>query len=42
MSPEVLADLRLVYRPLEVHAAYLVAAAVGGLFAPTIALATAR
>jgi tight adherence protein C len=38
VSPEVVADLRLVYRPLEVHAAYLVAAAAGGLFAPTMAL----
>ena len=38
LSPDVVADLRLVYRPLEVHAAYLVAAAAGGLFAPTIAL----
>ena len=42
VSPEVLADLRLVYRPLEVHAAYLVAAAAGGLFAPAMALAIAQ
>jgi hypothetical protein len=38
LSPDVIADLRLVYRPLEVHAAYLVAAAASGLFAPTLAL----
>lgn len=42
MSPDVVADLRLVYRPLEVHAAYLVAAATGGLFAPTLALLFAQ
>lgn len=32
----VLSDLRLVERPPEAHAAYLVAAAVGGLFVPTV------
>ena len=33
-----LADLRLVRRPLEVHSAYLVAAAVAGLFGPSLVL----
>ncbi|MGZ4738975.1 MAG: hypothetical protein ACXVLM_07050 [Ilumatobacteraceae bacterium] len=42
MSPEMVADLRLVYRPLEVHAAYLVAATAGGLFAPAMVVAIAQ
>lgn len=37
--PDVVADLRLVGRSQEVHAAYLVAAAVGGLFGPSLLLA---
>lgn len=39
MRRDVVADLRLVRRPLEVHAAYLVAAAVAGLFGPSLLLA---
>ncbi len=39
LRPDVLADLRLVGRSQEVHAAYLVAAAVGGLFGPSLLLA---
>ena len=35
---DVLADLRLVHRSLEVHAAYLVAAAAAGLFGPALLL----
>lgn len=37
--PEVIADLRLMRRPLEVHAAYLAGAAVAGLFGPSLLLA---
>ena len=37
-----LADLRLVRRPLEVHSAYLVAAAVAGLFGPSLVLAVTQ
>jgi Flp pilus assembly protein TadB len=37
--PDVVADLRLIRRSLEVHAAYLVAAGVGGLFGPSLLLA---
>lgn len=36
---DVVADLRLMRRSLEVHAAYLVAAAVAGLFGPSLLLA---
>ncbi len=36
---EVLADLRLVRRTAEAHAAYLVAAATAGLFGPTLVIA---
>jgi Flp pilus assembly protein TadB len=36
---DVQADLRLVHRPLEVHAAYLVGASVAGLFGPSLLLA---
>jgi tight adherence protein C len=36
---DVLADLQLVHRPLEVHAAYVVAAGVAGLFGPSLLLA---
>lgn len=39
MRRDVIADLRLTRRPLEVHAAYLVAAAVTGLFGPSLLLA---
>jgi tight adherence protein C len=39
MRRDVVADLRLMRRPLEVHAAYLVAAAVAGLFGPSLLLA---
>jgi Flp pilus assembly protein TadB len=39
LPSDALADLRLVGRPLEVHAAYLVAAAVAGLFGPSSLLA---
>jgi hypothetical protein len=39
LSSEVLADLRLVHRSLEVHAAYLVAAAAAGLFGPMLCMA---
>jgi Flp pilus assembly protein TadB len=37
--PDVVADLRLIRRSLEVHAAYLVAAGVAGLFGPSLLLA---
>ena len=37
-----LADLRLVGRPLEIHSAYLVAAAVSGLFGPSLVLAVGQ
>jgi tight adherence protein C len=39
LASEAVADLRLVRRPLEVHAAYLVAAMVAGLFGPSLLLA---
>jgi tight adherence protein C len=38
MRPNVVADLRLVRRSQEVHAAYLTAAAVAGLFGPSMML----
>jgi Flp pilus assembly protein TadB len=38
-KPDVVADLRLIRRSLEVHAAYLVAAGVAGLFGPSLLLA---
>jgi hypothetical protein len=38
----VLADLRLVQRPPEVHAAYLAAAAAGGFFGPSLMLAAVQ
>ncbi|MEY2400181.1 MAG: hypothetical protein QOJ08_292, partial [Ilumatobacteraceae bacterium] len=37
-SPTVVADLRLMRRPQEVHASYLVAAALSGLFGPSLLL----
>ena len=37
--PEVIADLRLMRRSLEVHSSYLAAAAVAGLFGPSLLLA---
>ncbi|MEY2553190.1 MAG: hypothetical protein QOC57_1050 [Ilumatobacteraceae bacterium] len=36
LPSHVLADLRLVHRPLEVHVAYLVGASVAGLFGPAL------
>ena len=42
LSAGVVADLRLTRRPQEVHAAYLSAAAVGGLFIPSLVLAAAQ
>lgn len=42
LPPEVLADLRLVHRTPEVHAAYLVAAATAGLFGPTLLVAVGQ
>jgi Flp pilus assembly protein TadB len=36
VPPHVIADLRLVHRPLEVHVAYLVGAGVAGLFGPPL------
>ena len=39
LGPEVIADLRLMRRSLEVHSAYLAAAAVAGLFGPSLLLA---
>jgi hypothetical protein len=38
LPPTVAADLRLMRRPKEVHTAYLVAAAVAGLFCPSMLL----
>jgi tight adherence protein C len=40
--PDVVADLALIRRPLEVHAAYLVAAGVGGMFGPSLLLAVGQ
>ena len=39
---DVLADLHLVRRPLEVHAAFVVAGAVGGLFGPSLLVVIAQ
>ena len=39
LRPAVIADLRLMRRSLEVHSAYLAAAAVAGLFGPSLLLA---
>jgi Flp pilus assembly protein TadB len=39
LGPEIIADLRLMRRSLEVHSAYLVAAAVAGLFGPSLLVA---
>ncbi len=36
LGPDVIADLRLIRRSQEVHAAYLVVAAVAGLFGPSL------
>ena len=36
LRPDVIADLRLMRRSLEVHSAYLVGAAVAGLFGPSL------
>jgi Flp pilus assembly protein TadB len=40
--PDVVADLALIRRPLEAHAAYLVAAGLGGLFGPSLLLAVGQ
>jgi Flp pilus assembly protein TadB len=42
MRAEVIADLRLMRRSLEVHAAYLAAAAAAGLFGPSLMLAVGQ
>lgn len=42
MSPAVVADLRLVRRPADVHVAYIVVAGMAGLFAPSAALLLAQ
>jgi Flp pilus assembly protein TadB len=42
ISAVALADLRLVRRPLEVHAAYLAAAAIAGLFGPSLLITAAQ
>lgn len=42
VRPQVTADLRLVRRPLEVHSAFLAAAAIAGLFGPSLLLAIAQ
>lgn len=42
LHPDVVADLRLVCRSQEVHAAYLTAAAIAGLFGPSVALVIAQ
>jgi hypothetical protein len=39
LASDAIADLRLVHRPLEVHAAYLAGAMVAGLFGPSMLLA---
>ena len=39
LRPDVVADLRLMRRSLEVHSAYLAAAAVAGFFGPSLLLA---
>ena len=42
LRPEVVADLRLVHRSQEVHAAYLMAASTAGLFGPSLLLAVGQ
>ena len=42
LHPDVVADLRLVCRSQEVHAAYLTAAAIAGLFGPSVSLVVAQ
>ena len=42
LPPAAAADLRLICRPPEVHAAYLVVAFVAGLFGPSLLLATCQ
>lgn len=42
LNPEVVADLRLMRRSQEVHAAYLAAAATAGLFGPSLVLVTGQ
>lgn len=42
LHPDVVADLRLVCRSQEVHAAYLTAAAIAGLFGPSVSLVIAQ
>lgn len=39
LSPTVVADLRLVGRPAEIHVAYMTVAAMAGLFGPSVVLA---
>jgi hypothetical protein len=42
MSPDVIADLRLTRRSPEVHASFLVAACIAGLFGPSFVLAAGQ
>ena len=42
VPPDLLADLRLVERSLEVHAAYLVSASLAGLFGPPLLVAVGQ
>jgi len=42
LSPAVVADLRLVRRPADVHVAYIVVAGMAGLFVPSAALLLAQ